>query len=758
MKAALLAAIQGNPIAMQSNTDLFSKMKSAAPIVNSNRNAIRVARRSTRKLATKIAAILGTIICAATTANAQDSTSAQVLHPLTVTVTRDVARSVLELPFALARVTPDSLHPGLKRSSIGEMLLGISGVQVQERNNPSQDPRLAIRGFGARSAFGVRGVRVLRDGIPLTLPDGQTPVDWLDLESAGSVEVIRGTAASLYGNAAGGVVSVRSATPSDAPLSFTLRGWDGGNVQRRSLLASGSGPEKLLGVTESSYLVSASRTDGSGPRLYSRQRATNVFARALGTVMNTRIELQGSNYDSPVGENPGALTAAEMIDRSRLADSLNITKKSRKAVDHSQLALIATRGYGPFAVTGTLFMGSRNLDNPQAFAIVAVDRHNYGGSLRAGAATTLGGLPLRMTAGYDTQNQSDNRYNFENCADVLPGAAVTTKCPFMHEERGAVRLNQKEEVSGDGAFARYEMEIPRKLLGSISLRYDRVNFRLTDHFISGTNGDDSGERSLDAFSPMAGLVWRVKPLFSLYTNVASAFETPTITELTNQADGKLGLNQELNPQRTKTVEVGAQGIFGAHTRFDVATFLASASDELVGFDVPGAVGRRAFRNAGKTRREGLETNLSFVAGWGEAGAAYTLSRFRFVNYVVGTASYAGHVIPGVPVHQGQAYVTFRSHGWYLTTDANAASRVSADDAQTTFAAAWTTFGARIGRAPVAGRLMLEPTVGIDNVFDRVYSSSIVANATRGRFFEPGVGRRVFVGLRMGATPWKARAN
>ena len=694
--------------------------------------------------------------CVANSAVAQsvDSTRVQPLKPVSVTVTRDVARSILELPFALARITPDSVYPGLRRGSVGELLLGVPGLQVQERNNPSQDPRLAIRGFGARSAFGVRGVRVMRDGVPLTLADGQTPVDWLDLESVGTVEIIRGTAAALYGNAAGGVVSMRSTAPSAAPLSLTLRGWDGGNVQRRSLLVSGSGPEKLFGVQETGYLVSASRTDGNGPRLYSRQRATNVFARVLGTVFNTRVELQATDFNEPTAENPGALTAAEMIDRPRLADSLNITKKSRKAVEQTQLALIASRGSGPYEVSGSLFMGTRTLDNPLPFSIVAVDRHVFGGSLRAGAQATVAGLPLRMTAGYDTQNQNDNRFNFENCADVMPALPVSVKCPILHQERGAVRLNQREQVSGDGAFARYEMEIPRKLLGSVSVRYDRVHFQLTDRFITGTNGDDSGERSLDAFSPMAGLVWRVRPLFSLYANVASAFETPTITELTNQADGKPGLNQELSPQRTRTVEVGAQAIAGAHVRWDVATFLAKANDELVGFDVPNAVGRRAFRNAGKTRREGLESNISFAAGWGEAGAAYTLSRFRFVNYVVGTVSYAGKPIPGVPVHQGQAYVTLRSHGWYLTSNANAASRVTANDAATTFAAAWTIFGVRIGRAPTTGRFMLEPMVGVDNVFDRVYTSSVVANATRGRFFEPGVGRRIFVGLRTGVTPWK----
>ncbi|MBC8089674.1 MAG: TonB-dependent receptor [Phycisphaerae bacterium] len=687
-------------------------------------------------------------------AQSSDST-AQQLRPVSVTVTRDAARSVFELPFALARITPDSLHPGQRRTSLGELLLGIPGVQVQERNNPSQDPRLAVRGFGARSAFGVRGVRVMRDGIPLTLPDGQTPVDWMDLESAGSVEVIRGTAASLYGNAAGGVVSIRSHAPGPAPFSLSARGWDGGNLQRASVMLSGSGPERWTALRESGYLVSGTRTEGDGPRDYSRQQTTSVFARALGTIKDTRLELQGVRYDAPTSENPGALTAAELSRNPRLADSLNITKHSRKAVEQSQVAILATRGNSASEISASLFMGSRALDNPLPFAIVGVDRKSYGGSLRGGMRTTLGGFPLRMTAGLDAQTQHDDRFNYENCSDVSLTTPVTTRCPVSGKERGAVRLNQREEIQGEGAYVRYELEVPRKLMGSVSLRYDRVRFRLADRFIAGTNGDDSGNRAMNAVSPMFGLVWRVRPLISLYTNVASAFETPTITELTNQPDGKLGLNQELAPQRTRTVEMGAQAIIGAHVKLDGAVFHASARDELVGFDVPGAVGRRAFRNAGRTRRDGLEANVSIVANWGEAGAAYTLSRFNFVNYSVGAANYAGNPIPGVPKHQGQAYLTLRSRGWYLTSEASSASRVTADDAATVFASSWTTLGLRAGRAPTNNRFLLEPTIGIDNVFNRKYASAVVINATRGRYFEPGVGQRVFVALRVGATPWSA---
>jgi len=698
------------------------------------------------------------ISCSAVQASAQtaDSSRAQPLRPISVSVTRDATRSALELPFSLARVTPDSLHPGLRRASLGEFVFGIPGIQVSERNNPSQDTRLAVRGFGARSAFGVRGVRVMRDGIPLTLPDGQTPIDWMDLESAGTVEAIRGTAASLYGNAAGGVVSIRSRAPDASPFALTARGWDGGNVRRASLAASGSGPVKVGPLGESGYLISATRTKGDGPREYSRQQATSVFGRVLGTVKDTRLEVQGVSYDAPISENPGALTVVELAKNARLSDSLNITKHSRKAVEQSQLALLATRGRGASEISGSLFMGSRTLDNPLPFAIVAVDRKTYGGSLRAGAQTTLGGFPFRMTAGVDAQTQKDDRFNFENCSDLAVTAPATTRCPATGQERGAVRLNQGEAIDGQGAYVRYELEVPRKLLGSVSLRYDRVRFKLTDHFTSATNGDDSGDRALNALSPMAGLVWRVKPLFSLYANVASAFETPTITELTNQPDGKLGLNQDLAPQRTRTLEVGMTGILGAHVRVDAALFGASARDELVGFDVPGAAGRRAFRNAGRTRRRGLEANLAFVGRWGEAGAAYTLSKFNFVTYSVGTANYAGNPIPGVPTHQGQAYLTLRSHGWYVTSDASTASRVSANDASSVFAASWTTLGIRAGRAPANTRWAVEPTFGVDNVFDRTYASAVVINATRSRYFEPGVGQRVFVGLRAGITPWRAQ--
>ena len=675
---------------------------------------------------------------------------AQALQGVRVTVTRDAARSPLELPFAWSRATIED-RPALRRSGVGDLLLGVPGVQVQDRANPSQDPRIAVRGFGARSAFGVRGVRVLRDGVPLTLPDGQTPLDWLDLESVGRVDVIRGTAAALYGNAAGGVLDFRSRAPAASPFAIDARVWDGGGLQRGSVLASGSRRDTTGLVQGGGWLGSVTRTTGDGPRQWSHLDATSAFVRTLATVAGTRLEVQGTRYDAPRAENTGALTAAELARDPRLPDSLNITRRSRKAVQQSQLSLLAARGDGGNTLNASLFVGARTLDNPLPFAIVAVDRHVAGGSLHGAFRTTRLPWPMRLGGGVDAQRQVDDRLNFENCAALAITAPATTLCPRPGTERGTIRLNQQERVGGLGGYVRAEVEAPHRLFASAALRYDRVNFAVRDRFITATNLNDSGERVLSAVSPMLGVSWRARPLVSVYANVSTAFETPTITELTNQDNGAAGLNALLEPQRTRTAEVGVQGMFWSRLRADVALFRATVLDELVPFDVPNQPGRRAFRNAGRTSRQGVETNLNTSTSVFDIGVAHTWSRFAFDTYRVGAANYDGKVIPGTPAHLLQAYVTARRAGWFATIDGTASSRVSADDASTVFAAGYAAWNVRAGyTAPRVGHVRLEPTLGIENMFDRRYAGSVVINATRARYFEPGLPRRLTFVMRIQA--------
>ncbi len=285
----------------------------------------------------------------AATAQSQDSTSAPqekkpatrdsagarraVLDPVIVTVTRGIGTSPLDAPFAMTIVTPDSARPGQRHTALDESLSLVPGLTAVNRTNPSQDPRISIRGFGARSAFGVRGVRVLRDGMPLTLPDGQTPVDYLSLESVGQVEVIRGAASALYGNASGGVIDLRTAAPPAKTITGEATQWLGDYAFSRTTLKGGgiSGPAY--------YQADGSVSRSGGFRIHSRQRATSGFARVGAVLAGTDYSVEALGLDMPLAENPGALTLAQFRSNPRLADQPSVNKDARKVVRQVQVGL-----------------------------------------------------------------------------------------------------------------------------------------------------------------------------------------------------------------------------------------------------------------------------------------------------------------------------------------------------------------------------------------------------------------------------------
>src|SRR5688572_27041525 len=315
-------------------------------------------------------------------AAAQEPAGPTIVPPVVVTVTRDVARSPLELPFAVTRVAPDSLRPGQRSLAADETLMLIPGVAVANRNNPTQDPRIALRGFGARAAFGVRSVRILRDAIPLTLADGQTPTDYLDLASVASVVVIRGSASALYGNAAGGVVEFRSSAPPASPVVADIRGLGGSDDLRRWSAGVGGTLAPLR------YQALVTRTEQEGYRRYARQRTTHGTGRVLHGLAGAEVGWQAQLFSMPVAENPGALTGAEMSADPRQAVAFSVAKRARKEVSQRQLSVTATRPLSAGELTASLYGGTRDLDNPLTFAVVAIDRTTLGGSVRMTSAAS----------------------------------------------------------------------------------------------------------------------------------------------------------------------------------------------------------------------------------------------------------------------------------------------------------------------------------------------------------------------------------
>ncbi len=664
---------------------------------------------------------------------AQDTTRAR-LPVVRVTATREGPRIPLELPYAVTVTRPDPLA-ALRRAGVDELLFAIPGVTLANRQNPAQDPRVSIRGFGARSAFGVRGVRVLQDGVPVTLPDGQTPVDVLDIEGAERVEVVRGSASSLYGNAAGGVIDIRSVRPSSVFMPFARIVGSGSTPTITATGASGTaGP---VGLTSS-----ITRIVGRGYRAYSDQRATKGAVRMLlfpGDAMSPLV-LSARVTDVTRAESPGALTRAQFDADPRQADPLAVRKGASKTVRQGDLSLVAAHALGANAnLDASAFGSARTLANPLTQAIVDVKRASGGASARVSGHGLVGERDVRLTAGADAQWLNDDRQEYDNCIGAVCAGGAT--------ERGALRKNQRELVSSVGPFVRGEVALASQLLASAGVRSDAVRFRLRDRLISATNPDDSGDRTMHAVSPAVGLVWRSTPLSSVYANVSSSFETPTTTELGNKPDGSAGINPELQPQRTITVEVGTKGLLaGTGIRWDVAAFEARARDELVPFDIPNGNGRRYFRNAGRTVRRGGEIGLDAESGPFSLRAAYDYSHFRYVSYVVGTTSFAGKRIPGVPEHALMTSASWHAGRTLVSATADLAGTVDVDDGNTAQAPGRAIFGLSVAQDIHAGDVKLSPMVALQNVGGVRSVGSVSVNATGGKFYEPAPGRVLLIRL------------
>lgn len=686
---------------------------------------------------------LAAVVLPASALSQQDSASHRDTTPVVLTpvvsIARDAGRSTLELPYAISSQRPDSQRPGQRHVMISETTLGLNGVVVADRTNPTQDPRISIRGVGARSSFGVRGIRILRDGMPLTLPDGQTPVDYLDLEAIGQVEAMRGAASSLYGNASGGVIDFRSAPFAVDPVSGQLRtSFAGYNSERITGVVGG-------GFERGGYEANYGYTSSDGYRAHSNVQLTNGYGHAMFGAGAWDLGVQLMGLDMPTALNPGALTRAEMDTNPRQADPRSVLKNASKAVKQVQLGLSAQRtiaGDGEFSAQ--LYGGTRYLYNPLTFGVVNVDRYSYGGSARAIFPGHIGSKLNRLTAGIDASLQNDDRQNWNNCNGVPATSAV---CPVLPSEKGTLTLDQTEIVSTVGPYVRDELELGKDYILSLGVRGDWTKFTVQDHFLA--DSDNSGHTTMSAVSPMFGFVARTSPVHSLYANIAAGFETPTATELANHEDGSAGINPDLKPQRSWNFEVGAKGVFGGKFVYDVALYDTEVQQELIPYQVAGGGGRVYYRNAGQTRRYGLEVGLNTTTGPFELGVAYSLSHFRFVEFVVDTNRYDGNAVPGVPENVLQLQGTYHYHTLFATAELVSKSSVWVNDANTASAPAYTTVNLRLGGTALLGRPWLQPVIGVTNLFDKSYVGSVAVNATAGRYYEPAPTRVYFAGITVG---------
>ena len=676
-----------------------------------------------------------------------DTLRSSLLAPITVSVTR-LDLPLAAVPGAVAVVRGTDIARARPTWGLDEALATAPGVYASNRYNFSLDQRIAIRGFGARSSFGIRGVKILLDGIPQTLPDGTGQLTNVQLGDAERIEVLRGPSSALFGNASGGVISIR--TDPSPPEGITERVQVmAGTFDRTQLPIVGRTTDRTwtrweagtrFRVGEGFGALTVSRLSYGGERQHTTADLRNLNVRYTAPLArDLTATVVADAGDEPRADNPGALTAAELARNPDSAAAINLRERAGKDVSQYQAGLTLRRSLGAGGdATLTLFGLVRDLLNPQTFAYIRLRRRAFGARAALTGPLRLGPLTQLVTAGLDYQQQRDGRINDGNVA----GAPDTVR-----------QLDQRERVTEIGPFAQSAIRLGPRTTLTAGLRYDWVAFSVADRLVTSTNPDDSGRRLMASQSAAVGASHALGPAATVYASVGTSFETPTTTELANRPDTAGGFNPALGPQRATNYELGVRGSVAGRVRYSLAAYQDDVRGELIAYQVPASPGRGFYRNAGRSRHLGLEFGADATLAPGvRVVVTWTQSDFRYTSYVANGNRLDGRRIPGVPAAWLHLLWQLRpglTSGWWLEIQQTHSSSVLVDDTLQARAAGWWVTDLRLGWDGKIGGAAVSPFLGLNNAFDRRYVSSVVINANQGRYYEPAPGRNVYVGVAVG---------
>ncbi|HID5454233.1 TPA: TonB-dependent receptor PqqU [Klebsiella pneumoniae] len=657
--------------------------------------------------------------------------------------------SELDTPAAVSVVNGDEMRQAAPRVNLSESLGAVPGLQVQNRQNYAQDLQLSIRGFGSRSTYGVRGLRIYVDGIPATMPDGQGQTSNIDIGSVDTIEVLRGPFSALYGNSSGGVINVTSQTGTQPPTVEASSYYGSFGTWHYGMKATGAvGDGSHAGDVD--YTVSTNRFTTHGYRDHSGARKNLANAR-LGVRINdvSKLTLLLNSVDIKAND-AGGLTADEWRDNPRQSprgDQYNTRKNTRQtqAGLRYERQLSAQDDLSVMMYAGeretTQFQSiprAPQLKPSHAGGVIDLTRHYQGIDTRL---THRGELlvPVTLTAGLDYENMSERRKGYENFV-MVNGAP-------QYGEQGALRRNERNLMWNVDPYLQTQWQLTDKLSLDAGVRYSSVWFDSNDYYITPGNGDDSGDASYHKWLPAGSLKYALTDAWNVYLSAGRGFETPTINELSYRSDNQSGLNFGLKPSTNDTVEIGSKTRIG-NGLFTAALFQTNTDNEIVVDSSSG--GRTSYKNAGKTRRQGMELGLDqqFGESW-RLKAAWTWLDATYRTNVCDDASCNGNRIPGIARNMGYASFGYQpEQGWYAGSDIRYMSDSMANDENTAKAPSWTVVGLTTGYKWSYGRMDMDLFGRIDNLFDREYVGSVIVNESNGRYYEPAPGRNYGIGLNL----------
>ena len=655
--------------------------------------------------------------------------------PVVVTATR-IEQTRFDLPVSIDAVGAAAIQDQQLRVNVSESLGAVPGLVANNRSNYAQDIQISVRGFGARASFGVRGVKLYQDGIPFTMPDGQGQTGSFALDTAKRIEVLRGPFAALYGNASGGVLQLFT---QDGPPRPTLSGgfaWGSFGTWRANVQLGGQ-------AGALNYVGDGSRFMTDGYRDHSAaSRNLGNLKLAYAPDADSTVTLLATTLDQPDSQDPLGLTAQQVQQNPRQAGTGAKLFDTRKSAGQTQGGLAVQRRLGTEDKINAIgYYGHRDVNQYLAFTgaaatssggVVDLDRDFGGAGLQWTRATALAGGPFSFTLGVEYNAMAETRKGFVNDFGV----------------QGALRRDERDTVSAFDQYLQFQWDFAPRWNLSGGVRHTSVPFKVRDSFVTAANPDDSGGITYSGTSPVLGLLYRLTDWVNLYGAVGRGFETPTFAEIAYRPDGQPGVNFGLEPAISVNSEIGVKAMLGERARANLAFFHVDTEDDIVtGPQLQ--PGRNTFVNAAKTNRRGIELALDAQLGAGFSTLfAFTWLDAQFRDFSAGGVSFAGNRIPGVPATSAYAEVAWRYGplGFSTALAGRWASRVYADDANTSYAAGYTVLNWRAGFEQRARGWRVAEFVQVNNLTDAQYVGSVIVNAANGQFFEPSPTRNWLVGV------------
>ena len=676
----------------------------------------------------------------------QAGASAQTLSEVVVSASRAEQRS-FDAPAAVQSIDRDTIEAAGPQVNLSESLNRVPGLTILSRQNYAQDLQVSIRGFGARSAFGIRGVRLLVDGIPATTPDGQGQGSSISLTSTDRIEVLRGPLAQLYGNAAGGVIQAFTREAPSNP-EFEAAAYVGSfGMRRTDWQYAGRVGQYGLVADYSTFDIDGFRNNSKTERKqFNGKLSFDPFEK-------THVNVVFNRFDMPLAQDPLGLTAAQMAADPTQAGSNAVARNIRKIVLQNQLgASMLTQLGNDHSITARAYTGTReNLQYqagifiptlpPPTGAWVGLDRTYYGVGLQYNAQSRLGGTAIKWVLGYDYDESTETR----QAGVARLGEKTTTN------------RNEDNTASNSDVFMQGTALVSDKLSVVAGLRHSAVKFNSDDHYLS--NGDGSGATTFQSTSPVLGLTYHATDALNVFATYGKGFDTPTLNEVAYNGAGVPAFNTSIHAAKSQHYELGAKWAPSAQARMDLTVFKINTTDEIVVASSSG--GNSTFRNAPGTTRTGWELSGSaqFSPHLRASLAASQIDAEYSQSFLSGTTAVAsGNKLPGIPqsflfselLWTQQAAATGQkalAAGSQAGIELTQAGRLYANDTNTASADGYTTLNLKASHVWALGASRLTTYARIDNVADERYVGSVIVNQAGSQFYEPAPGRNWTLGVR-----------